>query len=186
MLVSMSDISQRYRRLADTFTSYVSQVPDERWSNPSPCEGWTARDLVRHLVEVQGMPLAPFERSLGDIPSVDEGPLAAWAAARDVLQAYLEDREWARAEYDGYFGRTTLEQTVDDFICFDLVIHRWDLARATGLDERLELDEVRRISEQTASLGDAMRGPRTFGPAVEAPPGANEQARLLAFLGRQP
>src|SRR2546425_749697 len=36
------------------------------------------------------------------------------------------------------------------------------------------------------SFGDAMRGPRAFGPAVEPPPDADDQGRLLAFLGRRP
>ena len=36
------------------------------------------------------------------------------------------------AEYDGYFGRTTVGATLADFYGFDMVVHRWDLARALG------------------------------------------------------
>lgn len=114
------------------------------------------------------------------------GTLAAWNAARHAVQAELDDPERAAARYEGYFGPTTFEQTVDDFLCLDLLIHRWDLARAAGLDERLELDEVRRVHERALSFGEALRGPNVCGPAVEPPPGADEQARLLAYLGRRP
>lgn len=182
----MSDISERYERLAAAFADYVAHVPDGRWSSPSPCADWTARDVVGHVVDIQRMPFAQVGRELGELPDVDDDPLAAWNAARHAVQTELEDPERARAEYAGYFGPTTFEQTVDDFICFDLLVHRWDLARATGLDERLEPDEVRRVHERALSFGEALRGPNVCGPAVEPPPGADEQARLLAYLGRRP
>jgi hypothetical protein len=83
-------------------------------------------------------------------------------------------------------GRTTFEAGVDRFLCLDLVVHGWDLARSAGLDERIEPVEVGRAREQAEAFGDARCGPRAFGPAVEPPPGADEQDKLLAFLGRRP
>lgn len=53
-------------------------------------------------------------------------------------------------------------------------------------DRRLDPGEVRRVCAQAEELGDMLRSPGAFGPEVPAPPGADEQARLLAFLGRQP
>ncbi|HMQ25825.1 MAG TPA: maleylpyruvate isomerase N-terminal domain-containing protein [Acidimicrobiales bacterium] len=47
----MSEIADRYRRLADAFTAKVAAVPDDGWDVPTPCEDWTARDLVGHVVE---------------------------------------------------------------------------------------------------------------------------------------
>lgn len=35
-----------YQRLADEFAA----VPDDRWGDPTPCEGWTVRDLGGHMV----------------------------------------------------------------------------------------------------------------------------------------
>ena len=49
---------QRYRRLSEDFTRTVHAVPRDRWNNPSPCEDWTALDVVRHVVETHGMFLA--------------------------------------------------------------------------------------------------------------------------------
>ncbi len=57
---------------------------------------------------------------------------------------------------------------------------------ATGLDERIAPDDVERTQAQADAFGDAMRGPRAFGAPVDPPPGADAQARLLAFLGRRP
>lgn len=181
----MSEISERYARLTDDFAAKMAAVPDDRWTAPSPCEGWTARDVVRHIVESQGMFLGFVGRQLGEIPSVDDDPAGAFEAARAVVQADLEDPQRAGATYEGAFGRMTFEDGVDRFLCFDLVVHGWDLARAAGLDERMDPDEVRRVMEAAQGFGDAMRGPGAFGPALDPPPDADEQTRLLAFLGRR-
>lgn len=73
---------------------------------------------------------------------MDQRPLDAWEAARDVVQADLDDPDRAAEAFDGYFGRTTFAEAIDRFICLDLVIHAWDLARATGVDDRLAPEEV--------------------------------------------
>jgi uncharacterized protein (TIGR03086 family) len=181
----MSDVSDRYRRVADAFAETAAAVPDDRWESPSPCPGWAARDVVRHVVETQGMFLGFVGRELGEIPSVDDDPVAAWAAARSVVEADLQDPARAAAEFEGFAGPTTFEKSVDQFLCFDLVVHRWDLARAAGLDERMDPDDVARVRRQAEAFGDAMRSPQAFGPELEAPEGADEQTKLLAFLGRR-
>jgi uncharacterized protein (TIGR03086 family) len=142
--------------------------------------------VVRHVITTQGMFLGFVGRQLGDLPSVDEDPGRAWDAARAIVQADLEDPERAGAEFDGFLGRTTFEASVDRFLCFDLVVHGWDLARATGLDDRMVSEDVDRVQRQAEAFGPAMRSPQAFGPEVEAPAGANPQERLIAFLGRRP
>ena len=66
----------------------------------------------------------------------------------------------------------------------DLVVHRWDLARAAGLDTTIPPEDVAMVMERAALMGDALRTPGAFGDAVEPPPGADAQADMLAFLGR--
>ncbi len=181
----MSDIADRYRRLAAAFTEKVAAVPPDRWAEQSPCEDWTALDVVRHVVETQGLFLGFVGRDMPDLPPVDERPLDAWQAAGDVVQGDLDDPDRADEAFDGYFGRTTFAESIDRFVCLDLVIHAWDLARATGIDERLDPEEVRRQLEMTRTFGEVLRSSGVCGPELEPPPGADEQTRLLAFLGRR-
>ena len=47
----MSDIQERFERITGQFTERVRAVPPGGWENSSPCEGWTARDVVRHLTD---------------------------------------------------------------------------------------------------------------------------------------
>src|SRR4051794_33268210 len=120
---TMSEISERYARLADAFAEKVAAVRDDQWDSPTPCEGWTARDLVQHMIDTQGMFLGFVGRELGDIPTVEDDPLGAWNAARAVVQGDLDDPERAGTEFDGFFGRSRFDAGVDRFLCFDLVVH---------------------------------------------------------------
>lgn len=182
----MTEIADRYRRLAESFTGKVAAVPRDRWSAPSPCAGWTARDVVRHVVETESMFLGFVERSAGEVPSVDDDPVAAWSTVRDVVQAGLDDPELAAAGFQGFAGPTTFEAATDQFLCMDLLVHGWDLARAAGLDERLDPDEVRRVRADSEAFGDMLRSDGVCGPEVQLTGAASEQDRLLAYLGRQP
>jgi uncharacterized protein (TIGR03086 family) len=181
----MTEISERYARLGDAFAAKIAAVPQGRWSNQSPCDQWTAHDLVKHVIATQGMFLGLVGRQLGPIPDADDDPLAAWNAARAVVQGDLEDPERSTAEFEGFSGTSTLEAAVNRFLCMDLVVHGWDLARATGLDDHIDQQDLARVNEQAKAFGDNLRSPRAFGAEVTVPADADEQARVLAFLGRR-
>ncbi|MDN5851747.1 MAG: maleylpyruvate isomerase family mycothiol-dependent enzyme, partial [Actinomycetia bacterium] len=138
----MESIAQRYARLRKSFAAKVAGIPEERWSNQSPCEDWTARDVVRHVIETQAMFESLVGRELVPGAPVDDDPHGAFIAATDQVQMHLDDPDTAKAGYDGYFGPTTFEESVDGFLSLDLVVHGWDLARATGVDEHIDPDDV--------------------------------------------
>lgn len=178
----MSETADRYRKVAEQFTARVTAVPAEAWENQAPCSGWTARDVVRHVVDTASF----FLGTAIEGPSVDEDPVGAWLAASDTVQAVLDDPERAQREVETPVGRLAAKQVVARFGVSDLLVHTWDLARATGLDERLDPDEVHRVFEAMKPNGDMMRAGGAFGPEVEVPDDADEQTRFLAFTGRRP
>jgi hypothetical protein len=47
----MSDVQDRYRLVSSGFDATVRAVSPDQWEAQSPCEEWTARDLVAHVVE---------------------------------------------------------------------------------------------------------------------------------------
>src|SRR3954467_14990822 len=139
----MSEISERYRRVAAQFTDRVVAVPDDAWDRPAPCEGWVARDVVGHLVEgVPGFFVSYAELDFGPMPSVDDDPAAAWAALDAATRAALAAPDASAREVDTPGGRHTVASAVGMFYTPDVLVHTWDLARATGLDETLDPDEV--------------------------------------------
>ena len=185
----MTTTSDRYRTVADTFTARVREVPAGAWERPAPCEGWVARDVVRHLVEwVPGFfqNLAGLDLDLDDAPSVDDDPVAAWTALDGALRAALDDPAVAGRTFEMQGDEQTVESAIGSFVLGDVVIHTWDLARATGLDETLDPDEVHAMLEGMLPMDEALRRSGHYGPKVEVPADADEQTRLLAFTGRRP
>src|SRR4051812_12813653 len=50
LLPVMSESSDKYRRAITRFSDVVDSVPSDKWSSPSPCEGWTAAHVVGHVI----------------------------------------------------------------------------------------------------------------------------------------
>jgi uncharacterized protein (TIGR03086 family) len=182
----VNEIAARIGHLSDRFETLIAEVAPGDWDNQSPCSEWTARDVVRHLVEVHQMMLRPLERTLSPAPSVDDDPLGAFRAARADVAAVLADRELSTTAYDGLFGHAVVEETIDNFLGFDLSIHGWDLATATGQSYEIEGPELARLTSQVEHLGDALRTPGVCGPPVEVPADSSAQDKLIALLGRDP
>ena len=83
-------------------------------------------------------------------------------------------------------GPTTFAVTIDQFYSLDLVVHAWDIARATGASEFLVIpgDEIVAATAAIAPLVDLMRQPGGFGPEIDVADDVDPQTRLLAVLGR--
>ncbi len=128
----------RHREIAATFTRKVRGTED--WDAPAPVEGWTARDVVGHLVE-----WLPSFLSAGagvDLPrgaDVAIDPVDAWQVQADAVQALLDAPGTAsRKLVNPYIGELPLDVAIDRFYTVDVFMHTWDLARATGQDDRLD------------------------------------------------
>ena len=182
----MSETADRFRTVAADFTARIEAVPPDAWERPSPCEGWVARDVVRHVIEGSGSFLGRVGRQLPDGPSVDDDPAAAWATARDAMQEALDDPEVASTEIETGMGPMPFERFAGMFGVGDVLLHTWDLARATGLDERLDPAEVQRVYEMMEPNDEMLRQGTAFGPRVPVPDDADEQTKLIAFTGRTP
>jgi uncharacterized protein (TIGR03086 family) len=184
----MSEISERYRRVSEAMTRRVEAVPDDAWHDPSPCAGWDARDVVRHMVGWMPELLAAGAGvQLPACPSVDDDPVAAWTCLTSGIQGLLDDPQIAAARFSHpQAGDHSVEDAIAMFILGDVLIHTWDVARATGGDERLDVDEVHRMLSGVEPYDEMLRASGQYGPRVTVPEDADEQSRLIAFMGRQP
>ncbi|MGE3287006.1 MAG: maleylpyruvate isomerase family mycothiol-dependent enzyme [Pseudonocardia sp.] len=175
----MRDVRKLYREKAEAFGALLDGGTDP--AAATACEGWTVDDVVDHVIDSQ----RAFLTRHTDLGPRPEGDLAArWAAHAAAVEALPEDL-WSR-EYDGYFGRTTVGATLVDFYGFDLLVHRWDIARGLGRDERFTDAELDLLETAIAGFGDAMYTEGVCKPAVPLPDGASRQDRVLALTGRDP
>ena len=181
----MSAAADEFRAAAAAFTQRVDGVPDGGWEQPAPCDGWVARDVVRHLTE-----WVPAFMAFDGVPpiavtiDVDEDPSGAWAQLRDQLQALLDDETLAGAEVvHPQIGTHRLEDAITRFVTADVFMHTWDLARATGQPEQLDEAVAEAMLREMQPADEMIRGEH-YGPKVEPPPGADATTRLMAFVGR--
>ena len=182
----MTEIAERYAKLAGQMADRIAAVPADGWDAVTPCEGWTARDLLDHLIE---SPALFFGRVGIDPPAAGpdpgEDPVGAFTQVTQAVQAGVDDPAVATKAFDSPLGPLTFEVAVNQFLCGDLVVHQWDLARATGQDETLDIDEVRTLHAAMLPMDQLLRAPGFFGPKIDPPAGADEQTALLCFLGRR-
>jgi uncharacterized protein (TIGR03086 family) len=68
----------------------------------------------------------------------------------------------------------------------DVLIHTWDLATATGLDDRLDATIVTEMLIGMQPMDDMLRQSGHYGPKVEVADDADDQTKLIAFTGRHP
>ncbi|MBO0827614.1 MAG: TIGR03086 family protein [Streptosporangiales bacterium] len=189
------DTLESYRRAQDAFDAVLTKVPADRWDAPSPCTEWTVRDIAGHIVWGQNQMGAwasgtEYAASTGFPGSTDPhlvlagaDPVASWQAARAASDQALTPEALGRTVKVDGFGEVPLAVMVEIFTN-DLLIHGWDLASGAGVHARIDADRVAALSAW-AHRG-LVRRPGFFGPELRAPDGADEQARLIAFLGRDP
>jgi uncharacterized protein (TIGR03086 family) len=182
----MSDVSSRYRKVADQFGARVDAVPEGAWDDPTPCEGWVARDIVGHMAEwMPSLFLASVGAPPPVLPDVASDPAGAWHALDAALQAALDDPDIASRQVDTPVGTFSVAEAIGQFGLPDVLVHTWDLARATGLDDTLDPVEVRSLAEGLADVGDSLEKSGHYGPRVPAPDDADEQTKVLALMGRR-
>ncbi|HVM07435.1 MAG TPA: TIGR03086 family metal-binding protein [Acidimicrobiales bacterium] len=182
----MSEVLDRYVNLADQFQARVDAAPDDAWGNASPCEGWSARDVVKHVVEGQRRVVAGIEDREPEPVADDADPRQLWQESYAAFKQALADDSVLQKQVPGPMGPMPVEFVVGRFMATDVLVHTWDLAKAVGGDTTLDADAVSQAYKGLQPMDAMIRGNGVFGPKVEAPEGADEQTQFLCFVGRQP
>ena len=185
MTSDTTDVLGSYLRLAEPFSAVVDRVPAHAWDAPSPCAGWAARDVLTHVVTTQRDFLEQHGADATTGPDEHPDPAAGWHAHDERMRELLADPAVAGREYGGVFGRTTVGASIVTFYGFDLVVHRWDIAVAAGLDEHLSDEELEMLDRSADGFGEHLYDDGVCKPALPVPDGADRQERVLARLGRR-
>lgn len=195
----MSQVAPPIDRLAralDATEAVIAAVREVQWTNRTPCPEWSVRMLLNHLVSgnrlfatiLRGEPLpAPDElRRTRGADQLGDDPVAAYReAGAALLEAFRQPGVLERI-VEVPAGRVPGIVALHIRIT-ELLVHGWDLARATGQAARLPDDlaeeELAFASGRTAP--DVPRTGHPFGPAQPVPEDAPAIERLAAYLGRQ-
>ncbi len=142
------------------------------------------RDLIAHVVGVQRGVVARLDDTESVAVDPDGDLRAQWREASAAVGEALGDDARASQVVGGMFGEQSFESLVGRMVCADLLVHSWDLARATGQDETLDPAAVSKAAEFLTPLDEAIRAPGGFAAQIEPAAGADDQTRLLNFCGR--
>lgn len=178
----MNPTLESYLANAERFDTVVAD-PRAVWTAPSPCSEWTAGGVFEHVVETQRSFLEGRGADLGAAPTGT--PSEVWAAHVGAVAGVGADDELVSTTYDGYFGPTTVAETLRDFYGFDLIVHRWDLGQAFGLDVTWSEEEMDLLETAMAGFGDALYSEGVCATAIEVADDAPRQERILGRLGRR-
>jgi uncharacterized protein (TIGR03086 family) len=178
--------ADRHRQVGRRFTARVRGT--RLWDSPAPVAGWVARDIVRHLT--QWLPALLSSGTAVELPrgpSPDDDPVGAWQVHCTAVQALLDDPATAALILaNPHLGAMPLDRAIDQYYTPDVFMHTWDLARATGQDDRLDPDFCRQLLAGMEPMEDAIRSSGQYGPKFQVPPDADPQTKLLGFIGRDP
>lgn len=180
----MHTTAQQYEAASRSLAALLEGVPPDRWTDPSACAGWSAGDVLGHLVRTQREFPTGHGVDLGPAPDVAADPAAAWRDHAKRVGEAIADEELDGRECDGHFGRTTIGATVGQFHVRDMVVHRWDIARAGGAEALLSDDELDRMEDGADSFRVALYMEGICPPGPDVPDDADRQVRVLARLGR--
>lgn len=168
----------------------VAQVGPAEMRLSTPCEGWSTRDLLNHVIGGAGMFAdafggAPLQDISGRLPDVvGDDPMGAFGRAVERFGAAAQQPGAMERVLPLPFGSMT-GQTFLRFAAFDLLVHSWDLA--TTLDEPLAVpdelvDEIDRFAHVV--LDPWTRDHINFQEPRPDPIGTTPLERLVAFTGR--
>jgi uncharacterized protein (TIGR03086 family) len=184
------------RPAAAQLAGVVALVPDDALDAPTPCRGMTVGQLVGHVIGLAEVFTLSASKELGPItatpPQPDEADLApGWQQRAAEHLAALGEAWQAEEAWEGMTqaGGVDLPGAAAGRVVLDeLVVHGWDLARATGQPFTPRDDDLDAIEGMVAELRSGNTGeiPGLFGPTVAVPADATALERVLGLTGRDP
>ena len=184
------DIPDLYARAQDGFGVRVHRITDSQWVAATPCSDWDVRALVNHLVGEIMWVVPLFEgRTIAEVGAQFDGdllgdnPVGVWdQAAPAAIAAVRQPGAMERIVHLSYGDNPGSEYVMG--LMSDLLVHGWDLARATGQDDTMDPELVAVCARWFAGMAAGYRAAGVVASRPAVTPDADAQAQLLADFGR--
>ncbi len=172
----------------------VRTIKPDQLAAPTPCSEYDVRGLVNHLLFWGPSLVGAARKETVPPPAAAEEDVdltdGDWAAG---LHAHLDRLVAAWSEPAAWDGTTTMggptempAAMIGRMVLGELVVHGWDLARATGQQARWP-EEVLAVTRREL-VGTAEQGRQLgiYGPEVPVPPTGSAMDHILGLAGRDP
>lgn len=170
-------------------------VKPDQLGAPTPCPEWDVRALVNHLMfwsAFRSELAARKEQAPADDPITEKTDFTASPDWPETLARQLDKAVAAWSAPDALTGDTGLAggsmpaRMIAMMMVGELVVHGWDLARATGQTLPADPAVVATAGEMAAAMGDQGRQMGAFGAEVTVPADASPLDKVLGLSGRDP
>jgi uncharacterized protein (TIGR03086 family) len=175
---------------AQRMSDLIEGVPDQMLGGPTPCDEYTLGDLLDHVQSFARAFTAGMTagRAPGDASRLGDDWRARIPRDLDALAESWRDPEaWTGMTKAGGID---LPGDLAGLIALDeLVVHGWDVARASGQDFELDrgsLEAVYRFVKQFSGAGQEAAREGMFGPEVSVSDDACVLDRIVGITGRDP
>ena len=158
----------------------------------TPCTDWDLRTLLNHTILWTAY---SAERRARDEPLPDELVSTDFVAQPGYAQAYATQLDRAVAAWSDpaawtreltVMGTPTPSASVGALLLAEMVLHGWDIARATGQDYHCDGPVLAAAAQAVDDNAELFRQYQGFAAPVTLPAGASAFDRLLAASGRDP
>jgi uncharacterized protein (TIGR03086 family) len=172
----------------------VRGASEDGWSKPTPCDEWTATQVLQHAA---GDQLAYFSAITGQ-PGPSENPFTPSGHLEGAPSAIVEEAlaaaasAWATIAPDAENVPTPLPQgalppsTGAGACALDAAVHAWDIAVATGQASPLTPSLAALLIAVAKEIVEPLRAYGAYKPALDPREDDDEAAALLRYLGRDP
>lgn len=172
------------RQALELIRADVASITDAEMTLPTPCQGWNVADLIAHMnrehTAICGVPAGASP--VGTDPRAEFAPiterwLALFSTAGDTVRIPRLAAELPT-------------QTVLATHAVDMLIHRWDLARARGRTPHTPADLLPRahaVADLVTVPGSPLTGPEgVYKSPIPAAAGSGSFDALVSKYGRDP
>ncbi|MFF0781761.1 MULTISPECIES: TIGR03086 family metal-binding protein [unclassified Streptomyces] len=189
--MTMVDLGPQTRIVA----RLAEAVADERLTAATPCPDLAVRNLLGHILHLSVAFRDAARKDLGattdtrpnaTVPDIGPGWREDLPKALDELaDAWRDPDAWTGATRAG--GVDLPGAVAGAVVADELVVHGWDLARATGQPYDPDPGALEAAhSFLAAAAAEPSRADAPFGPVVPVPPTAPLLTRTIGLSGRDP
>ena len=180
-----------YEGARDYMIPILGGIQPSQLTGSTTCAEWNVQQLIKHNILVAEM----FQSILtggeqvdafavgGDLP--EEGAQDAFVARTNRVLEVIKAPGMLEKVITSPFG----EMPAGNLLMFpfgDILIHKWDLAKATGQDTAMDSSMADACFQAIAPMMEGARQGGAFGPQVTVPIDASDRDKLLGLTGRNP
>ena len=158
----------------------------------TPCPDWDLRTLLNHTIlwtsysaERRAYGQSVAEELMSKDFTAEPGYAQAYQAQIDkAVDAWSQPQAWAGDR--NVMGNPTPAADIAAMLIMEMVLHGWDVAKATGQEYHADDDLARAVLATVEAQGDVFRQYQGFAAVVPVPEDATAFDRVLSQSGRDP